>query len=290
MPLKPANRARRDSSRARHTNTCSSSATTSSKRTIVCSSWPIGCCPVKSSSASWTALLMSKKSTWARAHTKSTWHSPTTWPIGCRCRARQPSPTGCAAAGTARIERARITESGGSITMSALLDRGRLRTGEQVRVAYDSLSSSYDRRWRGYIDASLSKTIQTLRLEGDERILDVACGTGELQRRLLAQWPRLHIVGVDISPKMLARAQAKHIAGDVTWREGNASDLPVADGQVDVVVCANSFHYFCEPTACLREFRRALASGGRLVLLDWCDDYLMCKLCSLWLRLTDPAF
>jgi hypothetical protein len=27
-----------------------------------------------------------------------------------------------------------------------------------------------------------------------------------------------------------------------------------------------------------------------LVLLDWCDDYWMCKLCSLWLRLTDRAF
>jgi hypothetical protein len=33
-----------------------------------------------------------------------------------------------------------------------------------------------------------------------------------------------------------------------------------------------------------------LAQTGTFVLLDWCDDYLMCKLCSFWLRLTDAAF
>jgi hypothetical protein len=33
-----------------------------------------------------------------------------------------------------------------------------------------------------------------------------------------------------------------------------------------------------------------LRPGGRLVLVDWCDDYVSCKACSLWLRWTDPAF
>ena len=33
-----------------------------------------------------------------------------------------------------------------------------------------------------------------------------------------------------------------------------------------------------------------LRAGGTLILTDWCDDYLSCKLCSLYLRLTDPAF
>jgi ubiquinone/menaquinone biosynthesis C-methylase UbiE len=157
-------------------------------------------------------------------------------------------------------------------------------------VAYDALASTYDRRWRSYIDVSLAKVLSALSLEGRERILDVACGTGELERRLFARWPGLHITGVDLCPKMLAQAQAKQIAGDVTWLEGEASNLLVPPERCNVVVCANSFHYFRKPLVCLREFHRCLIPGGRLVLVDWCDDFLACKLCSLWLRLTDKSF
>jgi ubiquinone/menaquinone biosynthesis C-methylase UbiE len=137
---------------------------------------------------------------------------------------------------------------------------------------------------------SLAKVLSALPLEGHEWILDVACGTGELERRLFARWPDLHITGVDLCPRMLAQARDKHIAGDVTWIEGEASHLPVPDGGFDRVVCANSFHYFRKPMESLQEIRRCLAPAGKLILVDWCDDYWTCKLCSLWLRLTDPAF
>jgi SAM-dependent methyltransferase len=55
-------------------------------------------------------------------------------------------------------------------------------------------------------------------------------------------------------------------------------------------ICANSFHYFRSPVKALQEARRVLRPHGLFVLVDWCDDYLSCKLCGLWLRLTDPAF
>jgi len=157
-------------------------------------------------------------------------------------------------------------------------------------VAYDSLAPTYDRRWRSYIDVSLAKVLSALSLQGNERILDVACGTGQLERRFFARWPDLRITGVDLCPNMLAQAQEKHIAGDVTWIEGDASTLPVSDSQFDVVICANSFHYFRKPINCLKGFHRCLAFTGRLIVVDWCDDFWTCKLCSLWLRLTDPAF
>ena len=165
-----------------------------------------------------------------------------------------------------------------------------LASVEPVKVAYDSLAPTYDRRWRSYIDVSLAKVLSAQSLEGNERILDVACGTGELERRLFARWPGLHITAVDLCPRMLAQAQEKHIAGDVAWIEGEASKLPVPADQFDVVICANSFHYFRKPLDCLREFHRCLLPNGRLVLVDWCDDYWTCKMCNLWLKLTDPAF
>jgi ubiquinone/menaquinone biosynthesis C-methylase UbiE len=161
---------------------------------------------------------------------------------------------------------------------------------QPVKAAYDSLATEYEHRWGKYIDVTLAKVTDALTLEGSERILDVACGTGELERRLFARWPRLKITGVDLSPEMLARAREKQLRGDVFWMEGDASNLTAVNGPFDILICANSFHCFPEPAHCLEEFRRNLTPGGSLVLVDWCDDYLMCKLCSIWLKLTDPAF
>jgi len=159
-----------------------------------------------------------------------------------------------------------------------------------VRETYDRLAGSYDRRWRPYIDATMQAVLENGDFDQGKKILDVPCGTGELERRLLASWPDLQITGVDLSPRMLAQARAKDGQDRVRWIEADVHDLPLAEGQYDCVICANSFHYFRDPRQSLQELRRVLRPGGTLLLVDWCDDYLTCKLCSLWLRWTDPAF
>jgi ubiquinone/menaquinone biosynthesis C-methylase UbiE len=89
---------------------------------------------------------------------------------------------------------------------------------------------------------------------------------------------------------MLKQGRSKDMRGLMQWLQGDVRSLPLADESFDWVVCANSFHYFRSPIVALRELRRVLKPSGRLVLVDWCDNYLMCKVCSLWLRWTDPAF
>ena len=157
-----------------------------------------------------------------------------------------------------------------------------------VRRSYDDLAPSYEARWGKYIDATLRLAMEPLELAGHERVLDVACGTGELERRLLGRWPRLSVAGTDLSPNMLRCAAEKRTGAALLGAE--ASSLPFADTSFDLVVCANAFHYFRLPQRALREMRRVLHPDGKLVLVDWCDDYLSCKLCRLWLRWSDPAF
>lgn len=157
-----------------------------------------------------------------------------------------------------------------------------------VRRSYDALASSYDERWKKYIDATLALAIEPLELTGRECVLDVGCGTGELERRLIERWPALRVTGVDTSQNMLLRAAEKHTGSALLAAE--ACRLPLPDGSFDVLICANAFHYFRRPDCSLAEMRRVLRHGGSLVLVDWCDDYLSCKVCSLWLRWTDPAF
>ena len=161
---------------------------------------------------------------------------------------------------------------------------------EAVRRQYDRLANSYDRRWRSYVAVTLHAVADSVRLRGSERLLDIACGTGELERLLLAHGPGLQTVGADISLGMLRQASAKHANGRASWVQAGAARLPFPDRIFDCALCANSFHYFRSPRQALREARRVLRPHGLFVLVDWCDDYLSCKLCALWLRLTDPAF
>lgn len=175
----------------------------------------------------------------------------------------------------------------GSVEMS---HEGITAQSRAVEAEYDRLSALYDRRWREYIDATLRIVEDVIDCKGRERILDAPCGTGELARRLLVRWPSVRIVGVDLSRGMLMQARAKDWNGSVQWMQTDVEALPTSDGTFDWVICANSFHYFRSPSSALRESFRVLRPGGRLVLVDWCDDFWSCKLCSLWLRWTDPAF
>ena len=89
---------------------------------------------------------------------------------------------------------------------------------------------------------------------------------------------------------MLEQAKAKNAATRWELHESYVTALPFPDKTFDYAYCLNSFHYFPKPLEALRELRRVTRHGGTLVLVDWCDDYLACKLCSVWLRLVDPAF
>ncbi len=159
-----------------------------------------------------------------------------------------------------------------------------------VSTEYDRLAARYDRRWQPYIEATLNAVLEAVEFQGDEAVLDVPCGTGELERRLIEKWPDLCITGVDLSTGMLAQAKAKDEANRVRWVEADVAELPLPDQSFDCVICANSFHYFRAPNEALAAMRRVLRPGGRLILVDWCDDYWTCKVCSLWLRWTDKAF
>jgi ubiquinone/menaquinone biosynthesis C-methylase UbiE len=102
-----------------------------------------------------------------------------------------------------------------------------------------------------------------------ERLLDVACGTGIVARIGRDHvGDRGHVVGVDASPGMLGVARA--VAPSIEWREGDATRLPVGEGEVfDVVTCHQGLQFFADKPAAVREMRRVLAPGGRLAIGTW---------------------
>jgi len=155
---------------------------------------------------------------------------------------------------------------------------------------YDQMADRYDRRWNAYIQTSLQFFSEWATIQPQEVLLDVACGTGELERLLLAQNPNQTITGVDLSVQMLAQAQRKLAAFPaVHWQVATVRSLPFPAAQFDVVLSANAFHYFDDPEAALREMQRVLKPQGRVLILDWCRDGWLCKLCDGVLKIIDPA-
>ncbi|MBI1784443.1 methyltransferase domain-containing protein, partial [Candidatus Sumerlaeota bacterium] len=158
---------------------------------------------------------------------------------------------------------------------------------QRVRSEYARLAKVYDQRWSSYIAATVRETLKRVQLEPGGRVLDVSCGTGALIRAIRAKYPGVPIAGVDASRAMLRVARGKF--GDVPLVESWAESLPFADGAFDLAVSTSSFHFWGDPRAGLREIARVLRPGGKLVLTDWCADFLVSRLRDDWLRLSNPA-
>ncbi len=108
----------------------------------------------------------------------------------------------------------------------------------------------------------------TLRLIGDvegRRVLDAACGPGHYIDELLSRGAE--VVGCDAAPAMIDLARSR--VGDRAELRVHSLDDPftwIADGSIDVVVCALAYHYVTNRDGFLREVHRMLRPGGALVI------------------------
>lgn len=103
--------------------------------------------------------------------------------------------------------------------------------------------------------------------------LDVACGTGIVARTVASLVGASgSVVGLDISPAMLAVARQAPLppgAAPITWKEGSAQALPFPDATFDLVLCQQGLQFFPDGQAAVREMRRVLRPGGRVVISVW---------------------
>ncbi|GHC21618.1 class I SAM-dependent methyltransferase [Aidingimonas halophila] len=157
-----------------------------------------------------------------------------------------------------------------------------------LKQEYARLAPVYDRRWQGYVRASVDRAAARLALQPDETLVDVGCGTGALLAMLSQQVPTARLTGIDLSSEMLAVAR-EHVGDDVSLIAATAERLPLPDASQDAVVSTSAFHYVRHPLPALGEMRRVLKPGGRVVIVDWCDDFLTCRLCDLFLRWFDDG-
>jgi ubiquinone/menaquinone biosynthesis C-methylase UbiE len=104
-------------------------------------------------------------------------------------------------------------------------------------------------------------------IEPGARALDVGTGTGALAGVAAELTSERRVVGVDVSPAMLA--VAAHTHPDVRFLAAQAMDLPFRDGRFDIVAGNFVLHHFPRPSTALFDMLRVLRAGGRLALSTW---------------------
>ncbi|WP_405851957.1 class I SAM-dependent methyltransferase [Streptomyces sp. NBC_00090] len=123
-------------------------------------------------------------------------------------------------------------------------------------------------------DARATRMIERLAAAEPADVLDIGCGWGELLLRVLENTPGAKGTGIDINAEDLARGRAlaeeRGLAERVAFVEESA--LGTDRGPVDAILCLGSSQALCDPdqphdpAAALRELRRLVRPGGRVVL------------------------
>jgi ubiquinone/menaquinone biosynthesis C-methylase UbiE len=117
-------------------------------------------------------------------------------------------------------------------------------------------------------------TLERLRWRGDERVLDVGCGPGDLLREMARHlsvtgqqqgvWDML--VGLDFSPGMAAQAVAQAAGLPVHFFVGDAQTLPFSDATFDVVMARHMLYHVPDIDQAVAEAARVLRDGGRFLV------------------------
>ena len=104
-----------------------------------------------------------------------------------------------------------------------------------------------------------------------QRVLEVACGTGIVTRRLRDALPTTtEIVATDLNIDMFEFAKAKFGKDEnVRWQQADASALPFRDDSFDAIVCQFGYMFVPDKSAAMREAERVLRNGGVFLFNVW---------------------
>ncbi|MDQ6745473.1 MAG: class I SAM-dependent methyltransferase [Actinomycetota bacterium] len=141
-----------------------------------------------------------------------------------------------------------------------------------------SVPENYERRLAPVIFEPWAEIlIDVIDVRAGDRVLDVASGTGVVARLAARRaGSEGRVVASDLSSAMLAHAATRGGGSDaalIEYLEASATDLKVADGTFDVVVCQQGLPFFTDRPGAAAEMRRALRAGGVVGLAVWAQGH-----------------
>ncbi|HEX9709559.1 MAG TPA: methyltransferase domain-containing protein [Candidatus Thermoplasmatota archaeon] len=124
---------------------------------------------------------------------------------------------------------------------------------------------SQDRRRLAVFAEETEAILRAVAPRAGERLLDVGGGTGALAERFGGGFGEV----VVLEPNERKRRHGAAARPAVKFVGGNAERIPFPDGHFDCVTAVVSFHHFEDQGAALKEIRRVLRAGGRMIIFEF---------------------
>ena len=171
-------------------------------------------------------------------------------------------------------------------------DADREKHRATVRASFDKQAVDFSNSPVMTDRGALDRLVAWTAVGGGERVLDVACGPGLVAAALAPHVTT--VVGVDVTPAMLARAAAVVCERGVTnaaFAQADVERLPFPDRCFDRVVSRRAFHHFPDPAPVLGEMARVCAANGAIVIEDQAPppDPAAADVMTMIDRLRDPS-
>jgi SAM-dependent methyltransferase len=156
---------------------------------------------------------------------------------------------------------------------------------ERVRATW--ISGDFGRIARGY-ERGAAEFIARLGLTSTERVLDVACGTGNLT--IPAARTGAIVTGVDIAPNLVAQAKARAAEEglSITLEVGDAEALPYESGEFDAIVTMFGAMFAARPERAASELLRVTRSGGTIAMANWTPTGFVGEMLKATVRFAPP--
>lgn len=160
---------------------------------------------------------------------------------------------------------------------------------------FEELKRRQREMWASFAPTAMFTTpvaghlVKFARIGSGETVLDVGTGTGVVA--LTAARAGAKVTALDLTPELLEQARENaRIAGreDIVWTEGDAEQLPYADGSFDVVLSQFGHMFAPRPEVTIAEMRRVLKPGGRVAFATWPPEHLIGRLFAFVGRNSPP--
>jgi len=147
--------------------------------------------------------------------------------------------------------------------------------GAKIRQTFNTVAEGYDKPALRFFVNSAEHLAASLRLQGNERVLDVATGTGANALALARRLPGGHVTGIDFSEGMLklARAKAERAAlRNVDFAGMDMQEISFPDVSFDIATCAFGIFFVEDMEGQLEHIARKVRTGGKVVATGFYDD------------------